>query len=189
MKRGVFSRLLLMVTVFLLSWASPESSARDKPPAAVEPRKPLRILVPKLSRHEEPIVARLRELKFEVTVQPWNKVDPDKLKEVDVIFLPTAWGTDVAALLYFDEIDDAFHRFVKRGGGLLVCQPNPAPLNTITPKLLPYPITFQNSYDDSEPARLNLDPAHYITEDLPGEAMPFPYDPMLKVDERYKILA
>lgn len=139
-------------------------------------------------KDEKSVIDRLQKLKFDVVVVPWDKVEPDALNNVDVILLPTGWAGEPERFKQLESKKDQFHRFVKRGGGLLICKPtNPAV--TCTPELLPYPITFQNGYDDRDPTRVNLNPAHFITDDLPDADMPFPADPMIKVDKRYTLLA
>lgn len=160
--------------------------AGDKAP----PRKPIRVLVPVIREPDAKVAAaRLRGLKFDVVLVPWDKLEPDRVKDVDVIFLPSCWADDKRQVDFFEEAFDTFHQFVRRGGGLFVCQPNPGPIHPYTPKLLPHPITFKRHYDDTDTARVNLDPDHYITEDLPGDAMPFPFDAMQDLDKRYKVLA
>jgi hypothetical protein len=147
------------------------------------------VLVPGPERGEGSVHDRLRKLKFEVVVLPWDRVEPEALKSIDVIVLPTGWAAEPELYRQLESRRDQFHRFIKGGGGLLVCQPNPAATRTCTPELLPYPITFQNTYDATDPTRINLAQNHFITEDLPGDDLPFPYDPMLKVDQRYTVLA
>lgn len=146
--------------------------------------------VPDLKIGQTGIVQRLKKLKFHVQVMPWHKVDPDRVELVDVIFLPTQWAEQITKYKHFESKKEAFHAFIKRGGGLLVCQPNPASDqdSVCTPSLLPYPITFKNWYDKNL-QRINLDPSHFITDDLPGKDMPFPADPIIEIDRRYKILA
>jgi PelA/Pel-15E family pectate lyase len=158
-------------------------SAQEKPAAKLD--RPIRVLFPDLGSHSKGVDARLRKLKFDVVVVPWAKFDPDKAPDIDVIFLPTYWAGEVATFAYFEGKKEAVHRFVRRGGGLVVCQPNA----DSTPTLLPYPITFQNHYDSKAPGRVNLGHDHFITEDLPDQHMPFPADPMLEVDPRYRVLA
>lgn len=145
----------------------------------------IRVLVVDVTRGEQKIADRLRKLKFDVELHKWDKFDPLKVKDIDVIFLPTQWAESAGIYEHLDSKQPEFHKFVERGGGLLVCQPNPP--QTCEPKLLPYPITFQNSYNGQE--RLNLGQDHFITEDLPEKDMPFAADPMIKVDKRYRVLA
>jgi hypothetical protein len=152
-------------------------------------RQPIRVVVARIGHAEASVIKRLFALKFQVTALPWAEVDPERLKDVDVIVLPTHWGEDSDHFRHFEAKKDGFHRFIERGGGLLACQPNPSARGTCTPELLPYPITFQNWYDDRKPERVNLAPKHFITADLPPAAMPFPADPMIEVDPRYQVLA
>jgi hypothetical protein len=137
----------------------------------------------------EPIAARLRKLKFDVVLVGLKQLELDQRKDIDVVLLPTGWAQEPDLLKKFEDRCAMFHRFVQRGHGLLVCQPNPLRPGKCTPELLPYPITFQNHYDDKEPGRVNLAQDHFITEDLPDRDMPFPADPILEIDPRYKVLA
>jgi hypothetical protein len=182
---------LLFACVVCLAPAALDRGRGDL--AAALPDRPgvkrLRVLVPDLWEGEQSAVVRLRKLAFDVVVVPWKELDPDRLEDVDVIFLPTQWAERADHFKHFEAKKDAFRGFVERGGGLLVCQPNPLAQGTCTPGLLPYPITFQNHYDDRNPERVNLAPDHFITDDLPGSDMPFPADPMIKVDGRYHVLA
>lgn len=171
-----------------LALVLPSSKAAPAPAKGAD-GKPIRILVPGEEKNKNAVSARLEQLKFDVVLVPWDKVEPDALTKIDVILLPTGWASDTERYKQLEAKKDQFHRFVKRGGGLLICQPNPLSPGTCTPELLPYPITFQNGYDKENPTRVNLNPAHFITEDLPGEDMPFPADPMIKVDKRYTLLA
>ena len=150
--------------------------------------RPIRVLVADTTAADSTAVQRLRGLKFVVIGADWRNFDPDRAEDIDVIFLATGWG-DQLSLPPLDAKKDAFHRFVQRGGGLLASQPNPFASQTCTPALLPYPITFHAGYDDRDPTRLNLAHDHFITEDLADRDMPFPADPMLKLDPRYRVLA
>lgn len=151
--------------------------------------QPVRVLVPMLKRGEKSIIERLRALQFQVTVVPWPQLGPGSLRDVDVVLLPTQWGDQTDHTAHLERLSASLHRFIQAGGGLLVCQPNPEKTNLITPALLPYPITFQNTYDAKKPERVNLAPRHFITRGLKDAELPFPADPMLKVDPRYQVLA
>ena len=175
------------VALGLASLVHASAANPERPNAKPAADRPLRVLV--VDVHGGTIVERLRKMKIETEMAPLNQLDLDHLKNTDVILLPTGWATDPDLLARFDARKDAFQRFVKRGGGLLVCQPNPVQPGTCTPALLPYPITFRNGYDDSDKTRLNLAQDHFITEDLPDSDMPFPADPILKIDPRYHVLA
>lgn len=147
---------------------------------------PIRIVVVQVEKKHD-VVERLRSLQFAVEVRDWKDFDPAREKNCDLVLLPTMFAFKKEIFDYLEGKRSAFHRFVREGGGLVVCQPNPP--RVCTPGLLPYSITFQNSYDAAQPARENLAPKHYITQGMSGEAMPFPADPMIAVDPRYAILA
>lgn len=167
--------------------ASVDGSAPVKVIGGKAKAGPIRVLVPRIERGEQALVSRLKELTFDVVFVDWSKVEPAKLKDIDVIVLPTQWAARPEPFKHFEERSGAFLGFVESGGGLLVCQPNP-PLEC-TPKLLPYPITFRNGYDDRAPERVHVGPAHFITADLSTADLPFPADPMISVDRRYQVLA
>lgn len=189
--------LPLLTVVACLAWAG---SAFGVPlPQFLRDRVrtgPVRVVVVDLTpvgakqSSQQGIVQRLKKLNFEVDLVHFTKIDPSQAKRADVILLATMWGDDAdPPFRHLESIKDAFHSFVRQGGGLLVCQPNPTKQNVCTPTLLPYPITFQNHYDKRDPTRINLAPDHFITRKLPDDAMPFPSDPMLKLDPRYQVLA
>jgi hypothetical protein len=166
---------------FLMAFDSPREQKQAKD-------RPIRILVADTSARDSAIATRLRKLKFDVLAVAWDKVDPDHAKDIDLIFLATQWGNQLA----YEQLEprkDAFHRFVQRGGGLLASQPNPGSSQTCTPTLLPFPITFHYLYDKKDPIRVNLAHDHFITEDLAEHDLPFPHDTMVKVDARYRVLA
>jgi hypothetical protein len=181
--------LRFCVTLCLTAWTCNAALAQGQPAGKEKP--PIRVLVADIFKDQQPsLTKRLKDLHFEVVVLPWNEVDPLTVKDIDVIFLPTQWGEGGDHTRFFEEIGDRFQTFVKKGGGLLVSQPNPGGNGeNFTPTLLPYPITFKNWYDKSDLTKINLAPDHFITEDLPGSDMPFPADPILKIDPRYTVLA
>jgi hypothetical protein len=161
-----------------------------------EPRpgqRAVRVLIPKvfageIEDHTRALEVRLQKLKFEVEIEHWDKFDPRKLKNIDVIFLPTNWAYVAGPCEHIDSRAEEVHAFVKRGGGLIVGQPN-CPKTDFTPKLLPLPVTFDWRYDNTDATRVNLAHDHFVTEDLIDNEMPFPADAMTKVDKRYRVLA
>jgi hypothetical protein len=160
--------------------AGPPPQGRSMKPSAA-----IRVLVVDVERSQQGIIDRLRKLQFHVESQKWDQFDPQKVKNIDVIFLPTQWAEQAGIYEHLESKRPEVQHFVKRGGGLLVCQPNPP--NECEPTLLPYPITFRNWYNGQE--RINLGQDHFITEDLPDKDLPFAADPMIKVDPRYRVLA
>ena len=103
----------------------------------------------------------------------------ERLRTVDVVFLPTHCGDPGP---HRGKAAD-YHKFIREGGGLIVSQPNiDGTLN-----LLPYPITFINSYIKDE-ARTAEQPDHPIIAGMAAEALPFPADRVKDVDERYRVL-
>lgn len=113
---------------------------------------PVRVLVPSVTEHTRALAERLRQLKFEVELQPWDRFDPRTAKDTDVIFLPTNWAYVAAPHEHIESRAEEVHAFVRRGGGLIVGQPN-SHTKDFTPKLLPFPITFDWRYDDTRARR------------------------------------
>lgn len=142
-------------------------------------------------RDGEAAVSRLKEIGFRVTRVPLGEMDWDSPSAGQVIVLPSNWTELQDQYKAFQEAAPRFHKFIKKGGGLVVCQPNPYQHieSTCSPDLLPYPMTFYNWYDEGDAQRVNATHAHYITEDLKANDLPFPADKVLKWDERYKVLA
>lgn len=181
------ARFVLLAGLVALP-AGDSAAVPFRPRAKKGADQPVRVLIPAIGRGEKAVVARLRELNFQVTVVPWRELVPARLRDADVLLLPTQWGDQSAHYDHLEKLQPAVHRFVQAGGGLLVCQPNPEKTGFVTPTLLPYPIKFQNSYDGSKPERVNLAPRHFITRGLKESELPFPADPMLELDQRYQIL-
>ena len=134
-------------------------------------------------------VEGLSRLGFSTKVMAPHLVE--KLEGTDVLYLPSGWYEDKKQADLLDEMKTSLDRFFQRGGGLVAGQPNPYghPGEECTPHLLPYPIRFHNWYVMADARRKNLDPSHFITEDVPAEALPYPADRMLEVDGRYQPLA
>lgn len=181
-------RIILPCSVLLIGWLI------NSAPCAPIPRQPppIRVLYVQMEpwkpgRDGNRADMRLPKSRFTVKVIHWKQFEAKALKDVDVLLLPTGWAWDAKRFQHLESRKESIHAFLKRGGGILVCQPNPE--DKCTPTLLPYPITFQNGYDESRPERVNLAPEHFITEDVHPSKLPFPADPMIKVDPHYKILA
>jgi hypothetical protein len=140
---------------------------------------------------ENTAAARFRLLGYSVAIAPVFDLKQGDLSAHQVVFLPTAWANSAQTYSAFQEKAPLFLDFVKAGGGLIVGQPNPfeQPGKICTPKLLPYPITFYCMYEESDSQRINLTQRHYITEDLPPDALPFPADQMREIDRKnYQVL-
>jgi len=132
-------------------------------------------------------VERLREIGFKAKHVAWQGLEPNENVDAEVIFLSTGWANDPHRYAYLESKSEQFHAFVKQGGGLLVCQPNPK--SKCEPTLLPFPVTFRNGYDEFDTTRIGTGKEHFITLGLEETDLPFPYDPILKIDERYTVLA
>lgn len=208
MKLPLAALLLLLPAVDALAGAPlpgprPEIESRPSSPPHLPPLPPLPkkdaarplvdIRVTVVGDGQDDDVTRalqqLGALGFSVTLIPPHAVE--KLDGVDVLYLPTGWYENRKQAELLDEMRSALTRFFKKGGGLVAGQPNPYghPEEQCTPRLLPYPIRFHNWYVTSDAQRRNLDPSHFITDDVPAEALPYPADRMLEVDSRYHALA
>jgi len=132
---------------------------------------------------------RLSGLGYSITL-----ISPDSglttFQQYDIVYLPEDWANEVIG--DYDIIESHapdYQAYIKAGGSLFSDQPNPylQPASTVTPSLLPYPITFFYSYTlDDLPIIQN--PNHEITQGLTDEEMPFPADQMLNIDSRYEVL-
>lgn len=126
------------------------------------------------------------------------------LDDYHVLILMPEWTLLLPDL---DAYADAFASYVRRGGGLVVFQPNPLcvyppgakPPKALahceieqeycTPKVLPLQATFYNRYVQYE-AILNVaGKSHPITCGLSNENMPYTTDRVFDLDRRYKVLA
>lgn len=166
--------------------APPQQPSAERQRRSTPRQRAVTVLVVNLKDQPMP-VDRIKELGFPVEVADWQTFDPRHLMSGHVILLPTNWAYDPARLEKLDAQKQAYHEFVRRGGGLVVCPPNPR--GHCTPELLPYPIKFRQAYDKEQPERVHVAPKHYITSGLPASDLPFPADPMIEVDRNYKVLA
>ena len=67
----------------------------------------------------------------------------------------------------------------------MVCQPNSGGC----PPVLPYPMSMDGGYDPNDTQRVSVAHAHYITEGVAANDLPFPADKVRKWDKRYEVLA
>jgi hypothetical protein len=129
--------------------------------------------------------------------------DNPELEVYDVVVLLPEWTGMLPAL---DTHARAFHRFVERGGGLVVFQPNPPSVypagarpsvalrkagvsaQFCTPKLLPLPATFHSGYVKGEEVVVAGD-SHPLVAGLIGWQMPFPSDRTFDLHKAYDVLA
>ena len=133
---------------------------------------------------------RLVSLGYQVTLLPVD-AGIDTFSQYDIVYLPTNWADGFSGNYSEIEAQAADYRtYVNGGGSLFVDQPNPYQQTneSVTPTLLPYPITFYNrgTADDWPPVIVN--PSHYITQGLPDSDMPGPSDQITELDPAYEIL-
>ena len=134
---------------------------------------------------------RLEALGFAVDLLPPDS-GLETFMQYRIIYLPTGWAQQ--------EYDSDFQKIEARandyldyfhgGGSVLAEQPNPyeRPGNSVTPSILPYPITFEKFYDNNDWPPVIADPDHFITRGLPEDEMPGPADRMVDIDPAYEIL-
>jgi hypothetical protein len=82
---------------------------------------------------------------------------------------------------------DVYTRYVQEGGGLLMFQPNPYPLESLRIQLLPEWFVVANFYTDETTSL--VDPNHPITRGLTNEDMPYPADRITQFSEAWTVLS
>lgn len=133
---------------------------------------------------------RLIALGYSVSLLPVS-ADLDTFRQYDIVYLSVGWADGF--LGDYSEIEAYaadYRAYVSEGGGLLVDQPNPfdQPGDSVSPSLLPYPITFYNPYDTRDWPPIIVNPDHYITSGLSREDMPGPADQITAIDPAYEVL-
>jgi len=133
---------------------------------------------------------RLGGLEYSVSLLPVS-AGIDAFRRYDIVYLPVGWADGYSGNYAEIEAHAADYRtYVSEGGRLFVDQPNPftQPDDSVTPSLLPYPITFYNPYNTSDWPPIIVNPDHYITSGLPREDMPGPADQITAIDPTYAVL-
>jgi hypothetical protein len=82
---------------------------------------------------------------------------------------------------------DLYTRYVQEGGGLLMFQPNPYPLEILRIDLLPEWFVVANFYSDDTTSL--VDPNHPITQGLTSDDMPYPADRITSQSEAWTVLS
>jgi hypothetical protein len=136
------------------------------------------------------IIYRLNSIGFENTTLLPDTSGLSDFIEFDLIYLPSCWAQFYGSLTVIESKSIDYISYVENGGNLFVEQPNPygQPGDSICPSILPYPITFYNSYDPDDFPPIAVDTTHYITFGIDNEELPFPADRMKSLDENYHIL-
>lgn len=136
------------------------------------------------------VMERLTDLGYSITLIP-----PDSglsaFEQYDVVYLPSSWADALNGNFDIVESHSAdYQDYVQAGGGLFIDQPNPykQPSGTVTPTLLPYPITFHVSGGIDEWPPIIVNTSHEITRGLSESEMPAPADRMSSVDSQYEVL-
>jgi pimeloyl-ACP methyl ester carboxylesterase len=132
---------------------------------------------------------RLVSIGYSVTMIPPTS-GLSTFQQYDIVYLPQGWAqVSNGSYEILEARANDYRSYVYQGGSLFSDQPNPyqQPDDTITPSLLPYPITFYNQYafDDYQ---VVVDPDHFITSGLAASEMPFPADQMVDIDPFYHTL-
>ncbi len=146
---------------------------------------------------------KLGQLDVKYDVLPLGR-DKPALQDYQVLVLMPEWTLLLPVL---DTYADAFADYIRRGGGLVVFQPNPLcvyppgakPPKALaqrgidreycTPGILPLKATFYNRYVQYEAVLNVARKGHPITHGLANENMPYTTDQIFDLDRRYKILA
>jgi hypothetical protein len=82
---------------------------------------------------------------------------------------------------------DLYTRYVQEGGGLLMFQPNPYPLEVLRIDLLPEWFVVANFYTDETTSL--VDPYHPVTQGLTSNDMPYPADRITLFSEAWTVLS
>jgi len=133
---------------------------------------------------------RLIGLGYSVSLLPLS-ADINTFRQYDIVYLPVGWADGFSGNYAEIETHAADYRtYVNEGGGLITDQPNPfeQPNESVSPSLLPYPITFYNPYNLSDWPPIIVNPDHYITRGLLREDMPGPADQITAIDPAYAVL-
>ncbi len=119
---------------------------------------------------------RLKRLNSQWQVVPVPGEMLDRLPAIDVLVLSSCW-TNIG-----DDAMKSIDRFVRRGGGVIIFQPN------IDGEVRLGDLSFvvQNQYDHEPEAMLEGDPA--ILRGIRKEDLPYPCDKVVKFDERFRVL-
>ena len=106
------------------------------------------------------------------------------------MYIPYGWASYGDEQYQQIESDSQIVRdYVNQGGGLFIEQPNPyrnGKDETVTPEILPYPITFNNT-----PPKFMLkyiDNDHPVTAGLTMKSVPFSGDSLLYIAPEYRVL-
>lgn len=144
-----------------------------------------------------------RRVKYQ-TLDPADSRALARLADYKAAILLPEWSIMLPAL---DGRADAIRAYVRRGGGLVVFQPNPLVVHPAgakpptalaerdidteycTPALLGVPATFYNRYRKFEGVRNLAAKRHAITFGLSDEQMPYPADQIVSIDRQYTVLA
>ncbi len=126
----------------------------------------------------------------DVTLIPPNS-GLTEFESFDLLFLPGTWASATSGDLSTIESNAAdYISYVEQGGSLYVEQPNPylQPGSVVTPTILPYPITFYNSYNSGDHPPIIINPNHEILFGLDAEELSIPADQMTVIAPEYEIL-
>jgi hypothetical protein len=82
---------------------------------------------------------------------------------------------------------ELYTRYVQEGGGLLLFQPNPYPLESLRVDLLPEWFVIANFYTDQSTSM--VDPFHPITVGLTDADMPYPADRITRFSSAWTVLS
>jgi hypothetical protein len=114
-----------------------------------------------------------------------SSADYTRFRAYDLVVACSNWAEhESPEILGRPEI---YTRFVREGGGILMFQPNPYPLEILRIDLLPEWFIVANFYFDETTSL--VDPNHPITRGLTNEDMPYPADRISNFSETWTVLS
>jgi hypothetical protein len=145
----------------------------------------LRVAVLTAGGTPQKCVARLKRVipKAEVEAIPIEVLHKG-LRNFDLLVFPSEWTNKWNPILgRVDEI----RRFIRRGGALLMFQPNPYRFanETLKVDLLPFTFTVNNRYSDNN---TEIVTRHPVVNGLEGADLPFPCDRITECDPPWQVL-
>ncbi len=131
---------------------------------------------------------RLTNLGYTVVTIPLNS-DLTVLSQYPLVILPVSHA-QASTYYTFDGLAGDYQSYVSAGGGLWVGQPNPygMPGNTATLTWVPYLLTINNGYDNSDCPTVIVDPDHCITTGLPNTNFSFTADTVVAMGSEWQLL-
>jgi len=131
---------------------------------------------------------RIGGLGYSITTIPLDSTLETWLN-YSIIILPVGHA-NLTNYATFDALADDLHMYVNSGGGLWVGQPNPyqMPSGTADITWVPYALTLQYEYNESDCPPEVSDATHCITQGLPSTIFSFPADNAISYADDWQVL-